>query len=373
MTRVALAALAVALLGGCATSASLGSTEVPLTDADLVMAFTRADLTDADDFTEQMKIVVALEGGGEVYTRLFVTNLASADGRADLLAKVLLPAGTRELEDDLDLRAKFEAERGEWKAGADRFEAHIGEGSMTVSTTGAEVRVDADTFTMSYTVRSEVPSLRPKGGVADRGGAVYVTTIPVPRGVVEGSVTVKATDETPARTYPLRGVAFVEHRYGNLAPYRLAKRWFKLNEVTPERTTILSAWQWPEAQGGRIQGWLMVADASGLVAYEGDLLVAPTEWAVDSETGYEVPGLVYLYDPDKTRLRAIIQARGLTEKKDELARLNRLERFVVRQLMKPWTFMFDEARYLIKTRAAPQAPERAVRGATPFEYQQLNE
>ena len=414
-----LLALSMVLGSGCRTLRPVVIHEGPLSDADLTMAWAKPRNQNASNFAEQLRIEAALEDGGHLSTKLLVTNISKYDGRAELLAKLELPDGTI-------YRVKLHKNRGEWTFGTGRFDVKVGDCTIVASVGKVTVHVVGDDFVLDYTIESELPALRPAGGLIDFGGAFYVTTVPVPRGKLTGTLVARAgagehgkgepdesdaDDGGPAKAEPpkvtrgdaepadaaegdapdpgagqesagdaagdeetvdFEGAAYVEHRATDLAPYRMASKWFKMSEFTTERTVIVSAFQRTAELGGDIQGWALIADDDGLAAYEDNLKVTPREVTLDPNTGYEVPGLVFLESKSGAGFRGVVKTTLPTERRDDLARMSTLERLVVRRVMKPWTYLFDNAEYLFKVQPAADAEEVPWRGQTRFEYQQLN-
>jgi|GEM_PF-1840346 len=402
--RPVLVLLLVVFMGGasCRTVRPVVIREGPLVDDDMKMAWTRAANRDNGNFSEQLRIEAVLDDGGELSTKLTVTNIAKYDGRAEVFAKLQLTAPDSEDEDEAadgeaesvdapdedaeaedtpgaaTYRVKVKKNRGEWRYGDTRFDVTVGDCTIVAGVGYAEVHVVGDGFVLDYTIESDLPALRPAGGVINFGGAFYATTLPIPRGRLSGTLVTRGPPEEEGgepveESVDIEGWAYVEQRATDLAPYRMAKKWFKMREQTLERTVVLSAFERTDELGGGIQGWALVVDDDGLQAYESELKITPRELTRDDKTDYGVPGLIFLEGKDGPGFRGVIKTNALTERRDDLRRLSALERVVVRRLMKPFTFIFDDAQYLYKVRASPETEEEIPwRGQTTFEYQQLN-
>lgn len=383
----------ISVLNGCRTMPPIVVHEGPLADSDLTMAWAKAANRDAGSFSEQLRIDAVLDDGGEVSTKLTVTNIAKFDGRAEILAKVQLPGGESEVDDEDDdaeeapateaaattvYRVKVKKDRGDWTAGKDRFDATIGDCTVVVGVGYAEVHAVGKDFVLDYRVESDVPALRPAGGLVNFGGAFYTTTLPVPRGRLTGTLVTRGPPEEEGgepveETIDLEGWAYVEHRATDLAPYRMAAKWFKMRELTTERTVVLSAFQRTAELGGGIQGFVMVASNDGLEAYEGEVELRLRDETLDADTTYGVPALVFLEGKDGPGFRGVIRLNTLTQRRDDIANLSTLERIVVKRLMKPFTYIFDGADYLFKVRESDATEDEIPwRGQTTFEFQQLN-
>ncbi|PKN55980.1 MAG: hypothetical protein CVU56_18565 [Deltaproteobacteria bacterium HGW-Deltaproteobacteria-14] len=382
---------AISLLTGCRTMPPIVVHEGPLADRDLAMAWVKAANRDAGNFSEQLRVEAVLDDGGELSTKLTVTNIAKFDGRAEILVKVQLPGGEATPEDedgeaeDEDAgaasavyRVKVKKDRGDWIAGEDRFDATIGDCTVVVGVGYAQVHAVGKDFVLDYRVESDLPALRPAGGRVNFGGAFYTTTLPVPRGRLTGTLVTRGPPEEEGgepveTTIDLEGSAYVEHRASDLAPYRMATKWFKMRELTSERTVVLSAFQRTAELGGGIQGWVLVASDDGLEAYEGEIELRPREETLDADTTYGVPALVFLEGKDGPGFRGVVRLNTLTRRRDDIANLSTLERIVVKRLMKPFTYIFDDAEFLFKVRESDATEDEIPwRGQTTFEFQQLN-
>lgn len=390
---------AFSLMVGCRTMPPIVVHEGPLADSDLTMAWAKAANRDAGSFSEQLRIEAVLDDGGSLSTKLTVTNLAKFDGHAEIFAKLQLPGD----EDDSDTdppdadseesdadeaagraltgpvyRVKVKKDRGDWTAGKERFDATVGDCTVVAGVGYAAVHAVGKDFVLDYRVESDLPALRPAGGVVNFGGAFYTTTLPVPRGRLTGTLVTRGPPEEEGgepveETLELEGWAYVEHRATDLAPYRMATKWFKMRELTTERTVVVSAFQRTAELGGGIQGWAMIASNDGLEAYEGEVVLRPRDETLDADTTYGVPALVFLEGKDGPGFRGVVRLNTLTTRRDDIAKLSTLERIVVKRLMKPFTYIFDGAEYLFKVRESAESEDEVpFRGQTTFEFQQLN-
>jgi len=408
-------ALPFIALAACMPSFARIDTGKPLTDKDLALAFSKGSNGDADEFSEQLVIRAVMDDDVSVYVKLTVTNLASADGRADLTVNVTLADGRK-------LKFKERRDRDEWKFGRDKFFAEVGDGSVEVAVGRTHVVAKNDEFEIDFEVTTALPPLRPKGGLFDRGGRFYVTTIPIPRGAArahikvltaaepaEDSETPETTDAPPAdaqgevtgeavspddllaETAPeggqslpeeidLDGIGYAEHRAGNVAPYALARRWYSVLNMADDETVMLSVFEQappegtprdPQAQPGPVQGFFYAANDDAMVLYEPEVTLQVRGWQLDDKTTYPLPQVVFVHDLQRSTFEGVILANPLSERKDDLEGLSKLERIVVRKFMKPWTFRFDRARYLFRKQNAGE-PMREIRGDERLQVQQLN-
>ncbi len=327
-----------------------------LTDPELAMGWNKEELRDERSYSEQLVARGALDGGGDVYIKVLVTNIANADGRAELHGNITLPDGRK-------FRSKVRKKKGEWTSEAGAFKFKLDKSNVTFGVKRGVVHIAGDGFELDFSISDAVAPKRPAGGLVDAGGAHYVTTLPVPRGRFAGEVTVRSGEGTTK--VPFQGTITVEHRVGTIPPWRLAKSWFNLLSHDSERTVLMSAMKRNNVSG-TLQGWLIVADNDGLQVYEPELEIEAQQASPDSETGYKVPSRVYLYDKGRDDgFKGVIEGGKITTRKDDLGSLSKVERFFVEKLMKPWTFTFAEADFLLKK------GDKAVRGKTRYRYQQL--
>jgi len=452
MLRSIIVGIPFVALAACMPRFAVVDTGKPLTDKDLALSFSKGKNADADEFSEQLVIRAQMDADVSVYAKLTVTNLASADGRADLTVNVTLADGRK-------LRFKERRDRDEWTFGRDKFFAEVGNGSVEVGFGRTHVVAKNDEFEIDFEVTTELPPLRPKGGLFDRGGRFYTTTIPIPRGVARAHIKVLTApepadevppDEAPAEppvadppvdpsvdpsvdpaidgegpTTPLdllaapvvpvvarspgsailaeaavspsaavadaggqslpeeielEGVGYAEHRAGNVAPYDLARRWYSILSIGDDETVMLSVFEQaqpegtardPQAKPGPVQGFFFAANDDAMALYEPEVTLQVRGWYLDDKTRYPLPEIVFVHDLAHTSFEGVIVANALSDRKDDLEGLSRIERIVVRKFMKPWTFRFDRARFLFRKQNVGEAM-RELRGEERLQVQQLN-
>jgi hypothetical protein len=424
----ALLLLTLALLAGCAPGFSRVTPREVVRDEDLGLAYLRGANRDAGDFSEQLVLRGALADGGRFHARLLVTNLAGADGRAQLSLTIHDGQGRR-------LAWSHKAARGDWAAAEGRLEVTFGEAPprdgpwarLAVGVGWATLEVedpDAD-LRLSATVRGPRLALQPEGGAMARGSQSYVTLIPVPRGQLtleitapsatwvrvaggdppEAAASPSAADgaqaergataaadrpddgaATPgadrpddsARIWDANGIGYVEQRHGNIPPHDLARRWYNVASLGEDVTLVLSASEAPPAPSepgaparppGQTRGWLFAASDDGLLLYAPTLTVRAEGFSPDSETRHELPEVVRIAAPD-IGLRGVFALGPLSARTDDLASLSKLERLVVRRFMQPWTFRFNGARWLLRQQRGLEAA-RDLRGEGTFLFQQV--
>ncbi|HRE88499.1 MAG TPA: hypothetical protein PK095_05100, partial [Myxococcota bacterium] len=391
----------VMTLGACVTRSALVIKE-QLTDKDLRLGYADPKNRDSGDFAEQVVVRGVLSDGGSFYAKLTVANIANADGRADFTFDAKLGDGRR-------ANCKSKKQKGDWEAARDRLKVTVGDGDLEVSVGRAVVSADCDGFKAVVTIETELPPLRPTGGLFDQGGAFYMTTLPIPRGRLsatiepneplpriapkpeeappsddgEGGEDTTSPEAEPSEEPPVdelggeveaealdvdeelepievEGIGYVEHRAGNLPPYLLAHAWFNVLEITEDTTLIMSSFErkrtadTPMKERGRGRGWLLVVNDDGLVLYEPEVDLWVRGTRSDEVTGYSLPELVFVADPRRAVFKGVIKPGTLSLRKDDLSNLKKLERLVVRRFMKPWTFTYNHAEYVEQRRVMMQ-------------------
>jgi hypothetical protein len=440
MRPAALASIASALLlGACGPSLMQVDVGAPLSDADLAMGWARGGNRSTSDFSEQVVLRAELDDGGNVYAKFVVSNIAGADGRGQFSLDVKTGDGRR-----FEWREK--ADRGDWTFDTDRLRIEIGAAIIDVGVGKAQITIDGDGATLQLDIASGLPPLRPPGGRLEQGGLFYVTTLPIPRGSARLQLTVSdpelwlpaetveepaprepapsletaapsetpvadapeidapeneappddaiepASDETPtadgasepeADAFEDDGIAYVEHRWGNVPPYELAQRWYNLRVIGTDETVVMSAFErplsvpdgqprpGPETRGA-MHGWMFAARDDGLVMYGADIDVRPYGWSTDDVTSYHLPAIIYVSDKAGRELRGVLDLGPLSQRKDDLAALKKIERIVVRRFMQPWTFGFHQARFLFRWQL-PGETALDSRGRGRFQFQQIRE
>ncbi len=335
----------------------------------------------SSSFSEQFDFNARLRGGGSAYVRLLITNIAGADGRAELRASVILP-------DKRHVASYVRMKGGRWHHARRGVDIHLGTSEFTFRQTPrgsiAHVLVQDAHATMDFRLTSALPVLRPAGGaVVEPGGRYYATESLMPRAHLTGTIRIPA-DHSPTghrhdidppghdKIIALRGTASLEHRVGNIAPYDLAARWYSLHDLGGRRTVLLSSFERP-GHPGRAHGWLVVANDHQVLAYAPRIRLHARARRRDPKTGYEVPHTLVIQG--EGGLVAAVKATKATGRVDDLGGLNAVERFIVQRLMRPWTFSFN-AQYLIKAPARAAGgralPGGSFRGEAGYQYQQIH-
>lgn len=346
-TSCSLVLLAVAAGGGARGAA--------LRDADLAMGWTVPENRKAPAFSEQMVLKAFFDGGARADVKLVVTNVAGANGRAELKASVRAADGR-------SWSARTRKGAGSWTTESSRFAAVVGDSKVSAGVDGAEVEVRGDGFRLTLVLENLHRPLRPPGGSADFGqGRFYRTTLLAPRAKVTGTLVLDAGHGGAPETIPLDGRGWAEHRVGNVAPYAMSIRTFNVLEVDAARTFALSAFERLAGLGGGIQGFVYHATDERVDVYAGDASFRPAEFENDAVSGYRVPKVLHVQAPE---LAGVVKGAALEHRIDDLESLSKVERLVVERLMRPWTLRYD-AEYLLKVDGT------TLRGKGRYGFQQI--
>jgi len=341
------------------------SAKSALSDADLALGAASKDNRTSGGFNETVRIRGMLDGGGSVYGRLIITNLATANQLARVRLSVS-PAGKPTTA--INLRRK----KGTWSASADKlaFKAPDRKGSsvdlqgtMDALTWTAENHIARITVTLTPTVKP----MDPPGGAADFGnGKFFRTTLLAPHAKLAVKLVTKAKPDgsTTASEQSFTGWAYAEKRTSNLAPYLMARRFIDVREYDANGTFALSMFQRSPNFGGKRQGWMVCVRDGNVVVQAGQLSVKTEQATPHAESGYSVPQLVRFEDKNDPTVKGVVKATKLARVYDDLRGLSKLERVIAERFAKPWTFRHEAAWAL-------RAGDKKMSGGGSYSYNQL--
>ena len=330
-----------------------------ISDADLRLGFADPANRNHGDYSEQLTLRAAFHGGGSAYIRFLVTNLGGANGRAELKARVTLPDGK-------SLKSKVRRAWGEWTLAEDCLGARLGESEVEARAGKTTVTVVGDGFAASLVFETDRPPLRPEGGSARGAGGLHFVTTLLGVGARVRLGVHRESDPSDGAPLTLEGIGYVEHRGGNIPPYHLTTSTMNARSLGPDGAFVASVFRRSHEGGAAASGWFAWAGSHGSWVYEPSVTVTTGDVWQDEETGYHIPRELTLAAPDGTT--AEIRAKRLVQRKDDLASLGALERFVVARLMQPWTYEYQSA-YGIFEAADPHEPVH--QGSARYVYQQL--
>ncbi len=303
------------------------SSSAAIKDADLRLGFADPKLRDDSSYSDQVTLRAELDGGGSLYVRFLATNVAGADGRAELRARVS-PANSPTYQ--------VKARRGEaskWKTVKNRLYANLGSGRLEGRAGRLSVQMEDKAFRLQLEVVTDHAPVRPKGGTVKDDGDHYVTTVLVPRGRLTGRI-----EPVNGAPIEIRGVAYADLRQGNIQPDDLADRWVHLLDIGPEMTFAASALSRPDTKGRYGHAWMLQANDRALPLYSTSAKVTASRLKTDKKTSYRVPQAIQLKGGGHSADLTVVKLR---ERKDDLSGLGGLERFVVERFMKPWSYRHD--------------------------------
>jgi hypothetical protein len=303
------------------------SVSAAIKDADLRLGFADSKLRDDGSYSDQVTLRAELDGGGSLYIRFVATNVAGAEGRAELRARVS-PAGSETYQ--VKVRR---SKASKWKSVSNRLYADLGSARIEGRVGRLSVQMEDKDFRLQLEVVTDHAPLRPTGGSVRDDGEHYVTTVLVPRGRLTGRI-----EPADGAAIEFTGIAYADVRQGNIQPDELADRWVHLLDIGPKTTFAASALSRPDAKGSFGHAWMMQASDSRLPLYSPRATVTASSVRTDKKNDYKIPGKILLNGKGH---RAEIQVTKLRERKYDLAALGSLERFVVERFMQPWSYRHD--------------------------------
>lgn len=317
------------------------------------LGFETAKWRESADYSEQITLRARFDGGGKLYARLLITNIAGGDGRAELSVHL---SGPKEAK----VHHKIRMKRGTWTYEKGRFDVRLGKNRLVLAEDGGRLILVMPGLDVDLHIGSPLRPFRPTGGNVDFGdGKTYATTVLLPRGRLRGKVKITGEDEV---VFDGRGQVYGEQRVGNIAPYLMSKHWVQWVDVGRTKTVVLSSFKRPSRLGGQGHGWSFAANDHGYLWMESEVDLKLGKFQSDRESGYGVPRELALVAHGKAI--GVIKADKILSRTDDLQDLNPFLRRVVSALMHPWTFRMN-GRYLIKTAG------KAWTGKASYTYQQL--
>lgn len=387
--RTGLLSLFLFSTGACVTS-SLNRATGELGIDEIGLGFAEANHRSSSDYSEQLVWRGSFPDGATAYAKFTVANIAGVNGRGSFKFSL------RDSQGDEVLACSIQKKGGNWHYGKEGHDFQLGELNATIGYKESQLSFPCSGIQVGLTMTGFTPPFRPEGGLLDRGGAFYETSILIPRGQLDmsfealdglrfskGSTESETKSKTPKTTgqellkaFPSRGYGYLEQRSGNIPPYRLAKSWFHILSIDQERTVLMSAFEPAESNVSPGQelpaGWVLVVDNAAVQLYEPSVYLRADGFSVHEKTGYEVPKAVFMYALGESSFQGVVQLKQLKEAKDDLSDLSALERIVVKRLMHPWTFTYPDAAFLFRGKQPTGDEIGVVSGKTRFLFQKLN-
>jgi hypothetical protein len=313
----------------------------------------------AGGYSEQLTFTGRFADKGRLNARLFITNMAGGNGRAELNIRITTPAGQVKAYKVTRKKGAWSYTRGEFDVlvGGNRIRFVQGEAQLTLRGPG----IEAD-----LSITSDLPAFRPSGEGTQFGeGYYYQTTVLFPRGQIEGVVRLTSEAESDEEM-EVEGTVFAEHRLGNMALYTMSKRWIQVKDIGSDRTFVLSAFQRAERLGGHVHAWMFVATDDSFLVYEPTIDVSLEGQSVDAKNGYTIPKALSFRS--KNGSVGAVKSDRLVSAKSDLQSLNPLVKSLVSVFMDPWTYRYD-IRYLVRP---DPLSEEAYTGTGSYSYMQLH-
>lgn len=314
VARIFAGVLAVAVLDGCASSAGTGAAAAART-AGGPEDFARLGI--APDRIEPREDGARTDGGRGTYEWWYFDF--SLDDGSTLVIVFLTKDFTRPqaplspvVTFSLDAPGVETVSRAvtagvaEFAAAKDRCDVRIGACTATGDLRDYAVHYEDDEVRADLRLSATVPSWRPGTGYAFFDEEHFFAWLPsVPRGTVEGTVTVGAA------TRAVTGVGYHDHNWGNAALPALVDNWYWGRARIGDWTVIASFITATDRYGGVAMPVFMLARAGEIVADDAaQVRFFAGEVFTDAYTGKPVAGLiVYDYDDGASRYRVTFRRR----------------------------------------------------------------
>jgi hypothetical protein len=300
---------------------------VPLKpDAPVGLADLVPPLLEDENYNDKYTFQYELDGGGEVYFSVFITNLGPGQGKVRLRSRVVQPDGTR-LTDESDL------DRDEWKSAPGKLDLEMGRYHLSGTPERLALAVKAKAYSFELVSVPDVEPWRPPQGTLQfkKKGAYFHTVYDTPRCLVSGAITANG------QAREVKGVGYGIHSHSNSGPYELATRWISFRSVDRQWTAILRQVLTSREDGRRTLGWLVVAGPNGERFSSKDLELTLSDLRTDPHPNqYQVPNKVVVNATSGDDQAFLLFKAGEQRSRNEpLKSLNALARMVAERLTQP--------------------------------------
>ncbi|MDD5011670.1 MAG: hypothetical protein PHQ00_06065 [Phycisphaerae bacterium] len=135
----------------------------------------------------------------------------------------------------------------------------------------------------------------------------------------------------------LKGFATANNSYGNQAPQKQAKRWFRYMKVRGDNPALFTI-IYPEE--GEPIGWFISADGNALGGFSllPRLLYSGSRKAPDSAFGYEIPDKVMLKLDDNEAIKIVAESPSVFFKQDVISDLGYILGMLAKQFIQPESY-----------------------------------
>jgi len=290
-----------------------------------------------------------------------VTNLGVGDHKGAVSLELVDEKGKHSY-------CKKEYDDDEWKWSREVFRLDFGKNRLSGDTRRLQLVVECQQYRVELTFDNQLPAAKPGGGklsFGDEGNYWLVFTSP--RSRVSGTVT------SAGKTRRVSGIGYADHSRLTIAPYDMARRWFRFKHIVADSSLVMAAMETCEDFGHVLRGWALYVDEAGQSLVTGQVNFAFSDYIRDSKSdaGYSIPRLVrFAAAGAGGQLLGTLRMTGLKEVRDPLARLGAIKRAIVRRYTKPRDYYIN-ANLKLKLLLAG-APPRDVQHPVTFRYYYVN-
>jgi hypothetical protein len=291
-----------------------------------------------------------------------VSNLGIGDNKGALKVEYIDEQGKR-----TECSQAFDHD--EWSSSSEGFRLAFGRSELSGDLTGLRWKVRCPSIQADLRLENVAPPVRPGGGTlvleeSGRKAGTYSIVFTSPRSRVTGKLVVDG------KTIEIDGIGQADHSITDLAPYKLARRWFRFTHADARVTIALVELESPAELGGSRRGYALVYTpegrllASARVRFEFEGFIAETK----TGRGYSIPRRVRFVAVDgESSLTGTLTLSGVREIRDPTASLDAVRRAVVRRFSKPLDFFLD-CNYEMKIKKGPEEHEFKGQGVYRFVY-----
>lgn len=236
-------------------------------------------------------------------------------------------------EDGRHKHCKKEYDDDEWKWSRNDFRLDFGGNHLSGDTKSLQIEVACQQYRVRLTFENQLPAAKPGSGELSFGNeGNYWLVFTSPRARVSGTVT------SADKSRKISGIGYADHSRMTIAPYDMARRWFRFKHVVADHSLVLAAMETCADYGHVLRGWALYVDKTGTTLVTGRVNFAFSDFIRDrkSDAGYRIPRLVrFAAAGAGGQLLGTLRMTGLKEVRDPLASLGAIKRAIVRRYTKP--------------------------------------
>ncbi len=276
-------------------------------------------------YSERYTFFAKLDGGGEAYVDVTISNLGWGDRHGVTTGKIKIPG-----QKTYSFKKKLDED--DWSYKRDRFEIAVGPTKVSGSA--------ADGFTVTHqgkksfeiTFTSKTPMWRPGIGRFLHDGNIYGTILAVPWGNVSGWV------ETDSGKTNISGVGMFDHGISTFAPYNLANKFSRMRHY---EDGFFIAWRevdLTEDAGGESITWIVVGKNDQILFSDASAKISWSSFGKHDESGHSVPTSVKITGTDGSKALIFEFSGRRARATDLLAQFGSAARAVAGTVSNPWQF-----------------------------------